>query len=48
MDLIDVLWCMSLERLKKTTKTSARIADVPGEIRTEHLPNTSLEALPLV
>jgi hypothetical protein len=43
MDLIDVLWCILLEGLKKITKTPIKIADVPEEIQTEHLPNTSLE-----
>jgi hypothetical protein len=31
------------EGLKETTKTSARIAGVPAEIRTEHVPNTGME-----
>jgi hypothetical protein len=32
-----------LEGLKNTTTTSIRISDVPVEIRTEHLLDTSLE-----
>jgi hypothetical protein len=35
--------CIFLERLGITTKTLVRIASVPVEIRTEHLPNISLE-----
>jgi hypothetical protein len=31
-----------LEGLRKTTKNLGRIAGVPGEIRTGHLPNESL------
>jgi hypothetical protein len=34
---------VSLERLRKRTKTSARIAIIPAEIRTEHFPDTNLE-----
>lgn len=32
-----------LEELRRTTKTSVRIASVPHEIRTEHLLNISLQ-----
>jgi hypothetical protein len=32
-----------LDRLMEITKTSVRIASVPAEIKTEHLPNKSLE-----
>jgi hypothetical protein len=32
-----------LEGLKKTTKTSLQIADVPAEIQTEDLPNLTVE-----
>jgi hypothetical protein len=34
---------ISLNRPKKITKTSVRISDVPGEIRTKHFPNISQE-----
>jgi hypothetical protein len=39
------MYCTSifLEELRKTMKTSVRIAGVPAETQTEHLPNTSLE-----
>jgi hypothetical protein len=39
--LIELL--CSQERLRKTTKNSAVVADVPSEILTEHLPNKILD-----
>jgi hypothetical protein len=42
--LIYVLYSVFARRnWRKPRETSVRIADVPAEIRTEHLPNTSLE-----
>jgi hypothetical protein len=32
-----------MERLRTTTKLAIKDSHVPGEIRTEHLPNTRLE-----
>jgi hypothetical protein len=34
---------IELESMRKATKTSDRIVDVPAQIRTGHLPNISLE-----
>jgi hypothetical protein len=41
--LIEVLREFCLGRLRKTKKTSVRIAGVPTEIRNDYLPNTSLQ-----
>jgi hypothetical protein len=35
--------CIFLEGFSETTKNSGTIVDIPAEIRTQHLPNKSLE-----
>jgi hypothetical protein len=42
-DLVEVVYGIHLEGLRKKGKTSVRIASVPAEIREAHLLNTNPE-----